>query len=515
MSRRAVVLGAGIAGMLAAAALSPAVDHVIVLDRDELPAGPEHRKGVPQGRHAHLLMPGGLEAMDRLLPAVGMREHLLASGAREVSLSSGMLALTPAGWFRRWRHDHHHVITCSRALLDWAVRTAVLRGTTVEVHRAQATGLLGSATRVTGVKLATGKGKGKGKGTGTGTDTDTGTGTGSGFDPAFLARHGVRLSADGREADLDADFVVDATGRGTRIVSWLHDLGIRDVREKNIDSGLVNATRIYRTPEGARDWPLTLIQPDPYTGRPGRSGMIVPIENDQWMVSFGGSRGGEPPKDPEGFLKYAFDLPHPLVGRLIAGAEPLTPVFTSHSTSNSRRYLEKTRLWPERFVALGDAAATFNPLYGQGMSVAALGALKLTEAVGSSDVAAPGLARRVQRVVAQPVEAAWTLAVSTDVLYPGVHGGSPTLADRLAAGYSQRLTRAATGSYPAASALWDVTGLRTGPSRLMRPATVLAALAGSPLPPLAGPPLTAQERALLTRLTRTPAPVSAQNEGRV
>ncbi|MGW0997758.1 NAD(P)/FAD-dependent oxidoreductase [Streptomyces sp. NPDC002523] len=492
MSRRAVVLGAGIAGMLAAAALSPAVDHVIVLDRDELPAGPEHRRGVPQGRHAHLLMPGGLDAMDRLLPATDMREHLLASGAREVSLSSAMVALTPAGWFRRWRHNHHHVITCSRALLDWAVRAAVLRGTTVEVHRARATGLLGGARRVTGVRLA--------------------TGSGSAFDPAFLARHGVRLSPDGREAELEADFVVDATGRGTRIVSWLHDLGIRDIREKNIDSGLVNATRVYRTPEGARDWPLTLIQPNPYTGRPGRSGMIVPIENDQWMVSLGGSRGGEPPKDPEGFLKYALGLPHPLVGRLIQGAEPLTPVFTSHSTSNSRRYLEKTRLWPERFVALGDAAATFNPLYGQGMSVAALGALKLAEAVGSADVARPGLARHVQRVVAQPVEAAWTLAVSTDVLYPGVHGGRPTLADRLAAGYSQRLTRAATGSYAAASALWDVTGLRTGPSRLMRPATVLAALAGSPLPPLAGPPLTARERVLLSRLTRTPAQVSAQGD---
>jgi 2-polyprenyl-6-methoxyphenol hydroxylase-like FAD-dependent oxidoreductase len=424
-----------------------------------------------------------------------MREHLLAAGAREVSLSSGMVALTPAGWLRRWRRNDHFVITCSRALLDWAVRTAVLRDTTVEVHRAQAVGLLGSARGVSGVRLA--------------------TGSGGAFDPAFLARHGMRLSPDGREGELDADFVVDATGRGTRVVSWLHALGIRDIREKNIDSGLVNATRVYRTPPGAQDWPLTLIQPNPYTGRPGRSGMIVPIENDQWMVSLGGSRGGEPPKDPEAFLKYALDLPDPLVGRLIAGAEPLTQVFTSHSTSNARRYLEKTRLWPERFVALGDSAATFNPLYGQGMAVAALSALKLREVLRSADVTAPGLARRVQRAASQSVEAAWTLAVSTDVLYPGVDGGTPTLADRLAGGYSQRLTRAATGSYTAAAALWDVTGLRTGPARLMRPGTVLAALVGPPLPPLSGPPLTATERVLLSRITRTPAPVTAQPDGSV
>ncbi|GHI08112.1 pyridine nucleotide-disulfide oxidoreductase [Streptomyces cellostaticus] len=480
MSRRAVVIGAGIAGMLAAAALSPVVDHVVVLDRDELPDGPEHRTGVPQGRHAHLLMHGGLEAMEKLVPQAGMRAYLLAAGARQISLSSGMLALTPAGWFRRWRHDEYLTITCSRALLDWAVRTAVLRNTNVTVHRAQATGLLGSARQVLGVRLS--------------------PGAGGEFAPGLLADHGLRLTGDGREAELDADFVVDASGRGTRVLRWLEALGIHDVREDNVDSGLVNATRVYRVPQGAQNWPLTLIQADPYTGRPGRSGMIVPIENDQWMVSLGGTRGSEPPKDPDDFLGYALALPSPLVGRLIADATPLTPVFTSHSTSNSRRYLEKARVWPDRFVALGDAAATFNPLYGQGMSVAALGAQSLAEAVRQTDVAAPGLARRVQRTLAGSVEAAWSVAVSTDVLYPGVEGGSPTLAHRLTAGYSQRLTKAAAGSYAAASALWDVTCLRTGPTRLMRPDAVLSALMGPALPPLSGPPLTADERAFLARL---------------
>ncbi|MFI1361909.1 NAD(P)/FAD-dependent oxidoreductase [Streptomyces griseochromogenes] len=492
MSRRAVVIGAGAAGMLAAAALSPVVDHVVVLDRDELPDGPEHRTGVPQGRHAHLLMHGGLEAMEKLLPRAGMREALLAAGARQIPLSSGMLALTPAGWFRRWRHhDAYLTITCSRALLDWVVRTAVLRDANVTVHRAQATGLLGSARKVLGVRLAP-------------------VADGA-FDPGLLAGHGLRLSGDGREGELDADFVVDASGRGTRIVRWLEALGIHDVREENLDSGLVNATRVHRVPEGARNWPLTLIQADPYSGRPGRSGMIVPIENDQWMVSLGGTRGSEPPKDPDAFLAYALDLPSPLVGRLIAEATPLTPVFTSHSTSNSRRYLEKTRLWPDRFVALGDAAATFNPLYGQGISVAALGAQSLAEAVRQTDVGAPGLARRVQREAARYVEAAWSVAVSTDVLYPGVEGGRPTLAHRLTAGYSKRLTTAATGSYRAASAVWDITCMRTGPTRLMRPDALLSALIGPPLPALSGPPLTADERAFLATLTHahgrgTPSP---------
>ncbi|GGW39407.1 hypothetical protein GCM10010503_14600 [Streptomyces lucensis JCM 4490] len=452
-----------------------------MLDRDELPDAPEHRRGVPQDRHAHLLMPGGLEAIERLLPRADVRKDLLAAGARELALSSGMLALTPDGWFRRWRHHSHVTITCSRPLLEWVVRRAVLgTNANVEVHRARVTGLRGSARRVLGVTVEP--------------CADAGS------DAPFPAGHCGHRPADGRPAALDADWVVDASGRGTRVVPWLEALGIHGIAAKDVDSGLANATRVYRTPSGAQEWPLTLIQPDPYSGRPGRSGMIVPIENDRWMVSLGGMRGSEPPSDPDAFLEYALALPSPLVGRLIAAAEPLTEVFTSHSTSNSRRYLDKVRHWPDRFVALGDAAATFNPLYGQGMSVAALGALALAEALADGGLDTPGLARGVQRAAARSVEAAWTTAVSTDVLYPGVEGGTPTAADRLTAAYSRRLTRTATGSYVAASALWDVTTLRTGPARLMRPGAILAALAGPPLPPLSGPPLTDRERAILSAI---------------
>ncbi|MBG7704882.1 FAD-dependent monooxygenase [Streptomyces sp. MC1] len=462
MSRNAVVIGAGVAGILAAAALAPVVDQVVVLDRDALPDAPEHRKGVPQGRHAHLMMAGGLAAMDALVPRTDMRQHLLAAGAHEISLSRGMVALTPEGWFRRWRPQDHLMITSSRALLEWAARTAVLDDfTNIEIRQVQAVGLVGSAERVRGVRIAT----------------------------------------DDGESDLDADFVVDASGRGSRIVNWLGQLGISDIPERTLDSGLVNSTRIYRVPDGAKDWPLTLVQPNPFTGEPGRSGMIVPIEGDRWMVSLGGSRGGEPPKDPDEFVQYALALPHPIVGQIISAAEPLTPVFTSHSTSNARRYLEKAKTWPDGLVVLGDALATFNPLYGQGMSIAALGAKALADTV-RKQWGAPGLSRRIQRQVAKSVDMAWTLAVSSDVLYPGVVGGEATAADRMAAKYTQRLTRAATGSYSAAAALWDVTSVLATPTRLMRPGVLLSALAGPLLPPLSGPPLTPAEHEILRSLTR-------------
>ncbi|MER6629159.1 pyridine nucleotide-disulfide oxidoreductase [Streptomyces sp. NPDC000987] len=469
MSRRAVVIGAGLAGMLAAAAVSPAVDEVIVLDRDDLPEGPEHRRGLPQGRHAHLLMAGGLAAMEQLLPGTDLRRRLLDHGAREISLGQDMVVRTPEGWFRRWRHPGPRMISCSRALLDWVVREVVRERTGADIRTAQAVGLLGGAGRVHGVRLAA---DGDGDGAGTG-------------------------------AELAADLVVDASGRGSRIVRWLDSLGVSGIRERTVDAGLVNATRIYRTPAGAERFPLTMVQPDPYVGRPGRSGMVMPIEGDRWMVSLGGTRGGEPPADPEDFLRYTLDLPDPIVGRLISGAEPLTGIHLSRSTSNVRRYLEKARDWPEGLVVLGDALATFNPAYGQGMSVAALGARVLRQELRQAGPTAPGLARRVQRGVAGPVEAAWAVAVGQDIWYPGSRGGRRGPAERLVTAYSRRLTKAATGSYPAAAALWDVTSLSAGPTRLLRPGTLLATLNGPLLPPATRPPLSEAEHKILRALDHT------------
>ncbi|MGW3154624.1 FAD-dependent oxidoreductase [Streptomyces sp. NPDC001089] len=470
MMRRAVVIGAGVGGMLAAAAVAVSFDEVIVLDPDDLPIeGPDHRKGVPQGRHAHLLMAGGLEAMEDLVPVVSIKKELLAAGAREIPLSSGMVALSPEGWLRRWNRTHHTMLTCSRALLDWTLRSTIMRHSSgIEIRRAKAVGLTGTAERV----------------------------------------NGVRTEVSGQLDELRADLVVDASGRGSRIVKWLADLGISGIVEKTVDSGLENATRIYRTPPGAENFPLTMIQADPYSGRPGRSAIIVPIEGDRWMVSLAGTRGGEPPADAEAFVQYTRDLPHPIVSQLIAGAEPLTDVFVSHSTSNSRRYLEKTPTWPDGLVVVGDALATFNPAYGQGMSVAALGALELRHHLAYGPTA-PGRTAKAQRAIAKRVEMAWSVAVSQDALYQETRGGQQTAADRLAARYTRRLTRAATGSLVAATALWDVSGLKAGPARLLHPRTVLAVLMGSPLPPLSGPPLTESERDILAALASLDGPPSA------
>ncbi|WP_179202035.1 hypothetical protein, partial [Streptomyces caniscabiei] len=307
------------------------------------------------------------------------------------------------------------------------------------------TGLLGTAERVTGVRFTTGA-----------KDSHPGA----------------------AEESLRADLVVDASGRGTRVEHWLADLGITGVRKDVVDSGLVYATRVYRTPTGAENFPPAQVTADPTGGRPGRSGLLLPIEGDRWLVSLAGTRGGEPTASPEDFVPFALGLRHPLVGRLIAGAEPLTDVTLSRSTRNERRYFEKSERWPEGLVALGDAVATYNPVYGQGMSVAALGALELSRELDRSGIGAPGLARRVQRAAAKVVNAAWAMSVGQDQWFPGVQGKSPTLADRLLSAYVGRMTRVATGSYRVSAAMCRVTTLQADALHLLHPTLLLSTALG-------------------------------------
>lgn len=448
------------AGMLAAAALSRVVDTVTVLERDELPDRPQPRRGLPQGRHAHILLPSGSDAIEDLVPGGGIRKRLIAAGARELALIGGLVTLGPQGWYRRWPQAGYPLLVCSRDLMDWTVRDAVSGSAAVTVRHARAAGLLGTAQRVTG----------------------------------------VRAVIDGREEDLVADLVVDASGRGSRIEHWLAGLGISGVPKDEVDSGLVYASRLYRIPPGADAFPLTQVTADPAASRPGRSGLLLPVEDGRWLVSLGGTRGGQPTADPDDFVRFALGLRHPIVGQLIAGAEPLSEVVLNRSTGNERRFFERAAVWPEGLVALGDAVATYNPVYGQGMSVAALGAQAFGRELDRSGIAAAGLARRAQRAVGKVVNAAWTMSVSQDQWFPGVRGKTPTVADRLLAGYTGRMTRVATTSYRVSAAMCEVTTLQANTLRLLRPSLLFATLTGPVLPPLSGPPLTGEERAVLDLL---------------
>ncbi|SDC14405.1 FAD-dependent oxidoreductase [Streptomyces prasinopilosus] len=452
--RRAVVVGGGMAGMLAAAALAGAADEVTVVERDVLPAGPEPRRSLPQARHVHVLWSGGARAFERILP--GITDRWLAAGARRIPLPTGLVSMTAQGWLRRWP-EMQYMIACTRDLLDWVVRERVLgmpAVTLLQGHEMRA--LEGTAARVTGVRVRT---------------------------------------PEGRELTLDADLVVDASGRGSRATEWLRALGTDGIEEAEVDSGLVYASRLYRAPAGSGDFPIVNVQSDPGEPVPGRTATIVPVERERWLVTLSGTRGGEPSREPDRFESFARSIRHPVVGELISSTTPLTEeVAVSRSTVNRRRYFERAATWPDGFVVVGDSVATYNPLYGQGMTVAAQGLVELGAAVARSGLRAPGLAREVQRAIARPAGTAWELATSQDILYPGAVGRPSRPGTALMNRYVNRLVRAATGRAQITRAFLDVITMSEPPTSWAHPDVVVGALRGPGRELLTAPPLTAEER---------------------
>ncbi|MEE1929206.1 FAD-dependent oxidoreductase [Streptomyces sp. TRM 70351] len=453
----AVVLGGGLAGTLAAAALARHLDRVTLAEPDVLPDAPAPRKGVPQARHTHLLWSGGARAIEDLVP--GTTQRWLDAGARRIGMPGGIVSLSAQGWLRRWPGLEHLIIS-SRDLIDWGVRHQVLADTRVTLRQGvRATALSGDAARVTGVVL--------------------------------------RDEATGESTTVEADLVVDATGRGSRAPAWLTALGLPGVTETVIDSGLAYATRVFHAPEGAgRDVPVINVQADPREPRPGRTATLVPIEGDRWQVTLSGTRGGEPPRDAEGFVAFARAVRHPVVGDLIAGARPAGPVHSSRGNVNRRRFFERLPAWPDGFLVLGDAVATYNPVYGHGMSVAAHGARALGDQVGRRGLA-PGTARAAQRAVAGAVEGAWTTATSQDVLYPETVGPRPPVHARVLQRYVERLMATANTRSPAARALYTAFTLSGPMTALVSPGALVATARGPRAAPVPEPPFTREERRAL------------------
>lgn len=338
MNRHALVIGGGLAGMLAVRALLGHAESVTVLERDQFPAGPELRKGLPQARHLHVLVSGGVRAMSALLP--GIDAALAEAGAHRLEIPRDLLTRTPAGWWRRYDEGRQALISCSRPLLDHLVRDLTLRhtgGTRVDVQQAtEVTGLLGTAGQVTGVRV-------------------------------------VRRAEDRAEHTLHADLVVDASGRTSGAPDWLAALGRPAPADEVLDVGLAYATRRIRF-DGIPD-PVG-IHVQPVAGVP-RGGVVLPVEGGEWIATLYGFRGHHPPIDETGFLTFAGTLADPHVHRLISAAQPRSPIRGFQNTANRRRRFELPGGVPEGFVALGDAACTVNPIYSHGMSVAALGALAL------------------------------------------------------------------------------------------------------------------------------------------
>ncbi|MEU3602755.1 FAD-dependent monooxygenase [Streptomyces sp. NPDC006798] len=445
-------MGGSLAGLLAAHALTGYADRVTLVERDRFPEGMEPRPGVPQGRHPHVLLEGGQTALESLLP--GFLTELTAEGSPRVGMPSGLLIRQDGRWIRRLPATTH-IHTGSRAQLEGLIRRRVLADPVIEVlEGTDVRGLLGDAARVRGVLLRQRSG-------------------------------GTR----GKPDELEADLVVDASGSGTKAARWLTAIGAEAAYEETIDTGLAYASRLYRGPSGSLDGDTAgyYVYPGPDQTRAGGA---LPLEDGTHLVILSGLRGDEPPTGADEFVAFAKRLPHPPLHRWLDRAEPLSPAFGYRQPVNIRRRYDLPGRHPAGFLATGDALCTFNPIYGQGMAVAAMNAVALRDAL-----AEPGrtpTTRRVQRAILASSRLAWDISAGADRKMPGAIGtavGSGP-ADRAADWYLRRVQARYYGDPVVGRAFRSVLGLAAPVTALLTPSVARAVLL-RPLPTTpADPPMT-------------------------
>jgi 2-polyprenyl-6-methoxyphenol hydroxylase-like FAD-dependent oxidoreductase len=392
-SSTAIVMGGSIAGSFAARVLSDYFDRVIVVDRDEFPREPIARKGAMQGVHFHALLARGRIVAESLFPGFG--DELVARGAPTFDASETRV-YEPYGW-GPVRAPGVTMVAASRLLIELAVRERAAAIPNVDVRTGtEATGLMMSddGKRVCGVQIRA-------------VDGDT------------AIAH-------------PADLVVDASGRAALAAHWLPDLGFPEPETTTVNAFWGYASRFYRIPDGLTGpvvggFPL---------GRAGsgppatRGGFLLLQENDTWLVTLSGCAKDFPPGDEAGFLEFARSLAFPQIGDVIPHAEPLSPIRTWRNTVNRRRHFELVPRRPEGLIVISDAACSFNPIYGQGMSIASVEALDLQTELEAQRALAPdggmdGIADRFASRLANTITYAWNAACRADYRVPGVEGADP------------------------------------------------------------------------------------------
>jgi len=434
LGKRAIVVGAGMGGMMAAEVLSRYFDQVTVLEKDVLPAGPEPRMGVPQGQHVHALLVQGRRNLEKLFP--GFTSELMDRGA--VCTRAGLEFRThdAAGWQPR-RDLGLPMLIMSRPLLEGTVRHFLAANPRVTIQ---------DATRVEGWRL----------------EDDTLT--------------GVVIGGDAGSETIDADLVIDATGRSSDSISWLEAGGFGPVEETKLEIGTGYATAIFRKPEGWHSSIDCLSIHGPTSD--SRGAFAFSIENNCWMVALTGRFDQAPTGDPDAFLPFAKSLCVPDVYDWISQGERITPVKVYRAPVSRWRRYERLDRHPEGVLPLGDALAHVNPLFGQGMTLASTHVMHLNDLLADraeSGEGLKGLAAPYFELTHAFTQTVWQGLENVEFGYPTTKGERPPDLDRRLA-FSRGLRKLIEDDAEVQGLLMRVGQLVLPPDVLARPDIVARVL---------------------------------------
>ncbi|WP_280430088.1 NAD(P)/FAD-dependent oxidoreductase [Nocardia brasiliensis] len=443
---KAIVIGGGIAGLLAARVLAEHYTEVLVLDRDVEPGPGVRRRGVPQTFHLHQMLPRGEQVLERLLP--GFLDDVLRLGAFP-------LAEATLTWTNRYgtmtMPSPEQGAFYSRGLVEQAIRDRVRAIENVRFgYERQVVELVaaGDGTRITGVRC--------------------------------------RGDVSGATTTLSADLVVDASGRSSKLPQWLSQLGFQAPPDETVTSGIGYSTRYYRVPRDRPAVPaLVVIENDYRTGNPA-GGVLKRIEDDVWSACLSGIGGQYPPVDAAGFDAGLTELINPAMAEALCGAEPLTAPRGFRIPVCVRRHYEQMTRWPAGLLVLGDAMCTVDPIYGQGMTVAAIQAEAVAEYLAEEH--GPGGELDMLRRLQQASYPAWWLSALEDLRWPGVVHNGPAFAripllhkyfDLALERMTQQFTGDGTAFDPTFLTFFAMTGLIATPADVVNETMLKALLNGA------------------------------------
>lgn len=430
----AVVVGGSIAGLLAARVLSDHYARVTVLDRDRLPGEPNARKAVPQGHHIHALLGRGQQILEGLFP--GFVGDLVAGGVPIGDFGTSLSWYFDGRMIRKTPTDMI-CVAAGRPRLEQEIRSRVAAIANVEIRDGVEVvewTHTQDRNRITGVVA---------------------------LDP----------QAEPARTTLDADLVVDASGRGSRTPHRLEELGHTPPPSDVVGMDLTYTTCDFHGPleyDPIGDDIALLPVATPAMPR----GAIFARLPDRYAISLTGIRGDRPPTQMDEFLAYVDSLPVPEVAKSVRSATPMGAPMSFRFPASVRTRYDRAKTFPEGLIVLGDAFAIFNPVYGQGMTVAALAADLLAEHAARG----PVQSKAFHQALSRRVEAPWRLAAGADLGFAGVEG-KRTVATRVANAYISRLQRAAVKDPVLSRAFLRVAGLVDAPETLFRPDLVLRTLA--------------------------------------
>ena len=423
---KGIVIGAGISGLLAAKAISNAGWEVVVLDKDSLPDSPSPRKGTQQAVHAHMLLQAGLEAIEALYP--GFQSELVSRGAVMANMTRDWHTMLQEGTLVRG-DSTLDFISASRLLIEYILREQLVQNPRLTLK---------DGSRITNVELRS-------------------------ESPPI-----VHYSQDGKMRSIrDADLVIDASGRSSRCLQWLEAGGYEKVPVSTTTTRLGYASCLYhnlRLPRSDLGWSCMYRAPNSPC-----AGIIMPIENQQYLVTLSGLCDNNPPGEAQGFLDFASSLRCAGFKEILETGEPISDIKTFRKPDNYYRGFHRLKHWPSGFIVTGDGVCSFNPVYGQGMTAAAVAARSLAPVLARHH---PSDAKTLQKKINQAYRMPWLIARTEDQRWTEAQ----PLASRLAHRLMDRLNRAGMKDMRIAATYLSVLHMKKSPLALLRPYALVKAL---------------------------------------